>query len=237
MNPNRQKVALVLGLAAGLAIGASPACADAYRLDYNVSHSQYGNIGTYSNTIDSDGQNTTVVTRSNIAVRLMGGIVTAYRQSADRIEKWIGDRLVSLQAATSINGKKSEVNGAAEGDHFQIKTAKGSAEEPALVRLANPWSSRLMNGDTIITPDDGTTNKVHITPGQDTVVKIADADVPAKPYDIDLVGTKKHYHVWFDNSGTPVMFNMTDDSGIVTFTLSSKTSVSPQAAEAAPSAQ
>lgn len=232
MNPKGQKLPFVLALAAGIAVTAAPAYADTYRLDYSVSHSQYGNIGTYSNTIDTNGKNTTVTTRSNIAVRVMG-IVTAYRQSAERTEKWIGDRLVSLLAATEINGKKTEVHGTAEGDHFRIKTANGSAEEPALVRVANPWSSRLMNGDTIISPDDGAASKVQITPGEDKLVKLADADVPAKPYDIDLVGTKKHYQVWFDDSGTPVMFNMSDASGTVTFTLNSKTPVSPPAADAA----
>ena len=235
MNLKKQILPSVLALAAGLAVTAAPAYAEAYRLDYSVSHSQYGNIGTYSNTIETDGQNTTVLTRSNIAVRVMG-IVTAYRQTAERTEKWIGDRLVSLLAATEINGKKTEVHGTAEGDHFQIKTANGNAAEPALVRVANPWSSKLMNGDTIITPDDGAASKVEITAGQDTVVKLAKADVSAKPYDIDLLGTRKHYHVWFDDAGIPVMFDMADASGTVTFTLNSKTQVSSQTADAAPSA-
>lgn len=219
-------MAIPVAIAVGLCVGAGPAFADdAYRLDYKVSHSKYGDIGTYSNTINTDGQNTTVVTRSNIAVRVIG--ITFYRQRAESTEKWSGGRLISLQAATDINGKKSEVDGAAAGNHFQITTAKGIADEPAFVRVANPWSSRLMNGDTIITPEDGAVRKVQITPGQKTVLKLAKDDVPVRPYDIDLLGSKKRSQVWFDNSGSPVMFNMTDDSGTVTFTLNSKTPVSP----------
>ena len=221
-------VAVSIALAGGLAVGAGPAFADAYRLDYKVTHSKYGNIGSYSNTIDTDGQNTTVTTKSNIAVRVIG--ITAYRQTADREEKWNGDRLVSLRAATDINGKKTEVDGSAQGDHFQVTSPKGTAEDPALVRVANPWSPGLMNGDTIITPDDGATNKVQISAGQDAMVKVAGNDVQAKLYDINFSGSKKHYQVWFDNSGTPVMFNMADDSGTVTFTLNSKTPAEQTAA-------
>jgi len=228
MKVTRQSIVLkssaaVIALASALAFSAAPAFADAYRLDYKVSHSKYGNIGSYSNTIDSDGQNTTVLTRSDIAVRVIG--ITAYRQSAQREEKWAGDRLVSLHASTDLNGKQVHVEGAAEGDHFQIKTAKGTDEEPALVRVANPWSPELMNGDTIITPDDGVTSKVQITPGQETKVKVAASEVPAKQYNIDLLGKNKHYQVWFDDSGTPVKFNMVDNDGTVTFTLSGKTPV------------
>ena len=228
---SRKTVAGLIALASGIALTAGPAFADAYRLDYTVSHSKYGNIGTYSNTITTDGQNTTVVTNSNIAVRVIG--ITAYRQTAQRAEKWNGDRLVSLHAATDINGRKTEVDGAAQGDHFQVTSAKGSADEPALVRVANPWSPGLMNGDTIITPDDGATSRVQISRGQDTMVKLGNAEVPAKRYDIDFVGAKKHYQVWFDNAGTPVVFNTVDDSGTVTFTLNSRTPVAPVVADAA----
>ena len=213
-------VAVSIALAGGIAIGAGPAFADSVRLDYKVSNSKYGHIGSYSNTIDTDGQNTTVTTTSNIAVRFIG--ITAYRQAAERQEKWNGDRLVSLHAATNINGKKTEVDGSAQGDHFQVTTAKGTVDDPALVRVANPWSPGLMNGDTIITPDDGASNKVQVSQGQDTMVKVGNTDVQAKQYDIDFVGGKKRYQVWFDNSGTPVMFNMVDDTGTTTFTLDSK---------------
>lgn len=38
------------------------ASAEAYQLSYKITHSKYGNIGSYSNTIDTQGSNTTVTT-------------------------------------------------------------------------------------------------------------------------------------------------------------------------------
>jgi hypothetical protein len=44
------KAGLLLAVTAGLALSAAPAFAEAYQLDYKVTHSKHGNIGTYTNT-------------------------------------------------------------------------------------------------------------------------------------------------------------------------------------------
>ena len=215
---------LSVAIAAGLMCSAAPAFADTVRLDYSVSHSKYGHIGSFSNTIDTEGQNTTVTTNENIAVKVIG--ITAFRQQAQRVEKWNGDKLTYFHAVTNINGKSTTVDGAAQGDHFQI-TSPTATEAPANIRVADPWTPKLMNGDTLLMPDDGQVSKVQITPAQDTTVKVGGNDVPAKLYDIRFQGSAKHYQVWFDSSGTPVMFNQVDDKGTVTFTLNAKTPANP----------
>jgi hypothetical protein len=219
------KAGLLLAVTAGLALSAAPAFAEAYQLDYKVTHSKHGNIGTYTNTVVVEGQTTTVTTKLNIQVRVIG--ITAYRQTAERVEKWQGGRLVYLHGLTTTNGKPSEVDGVAKGDHFEVTTAKGSEQAPAGVRVANPWSTLVLNGDTIVTPDDGTISKVQVSAPQDTMVTKANGSVAAKQYDIDLLGLKKRYQVWLDNSGTPAKFDMIDDQGTVIFTLNSKTPVNP----------
>jgi len=222
-------VGLSFAIAAGLMIGAASAHAEGYKLDYKVSHSKYGNIGSFSNTVDTEGKDTTITTRENIAVKVIG--ITAFKQEAQRVEKWNGDRLVSLHAVTNMNGKQSPVDGVAQGDKFVITSPKGVTEAPANIRVANPWSPTLMNGDTILSPDDGTVSKVQITSAPATV-NVGGSDVQAKLYDIQFTGSEKKYQVWFDPSGTPVMFNMHDKDGTVTFTLNSKTPVNPAIASA-----
>ena len=102
---------LSVAIAAGLMCSTAPAFADTVRLDYSVSHSKYGHIGSFSNTIDTEGQNTTVTTNENIAVKVIG--ITAFRQQAQRVEKWNGDKLTYFHAVTNINGKSTTVDGAA----------------------------------------------------------------------------------------------------------------------------
>lgn len=148
--------------------------------------------------------------------------VVAHRESANRVEKWNGDRLVYIHAVSNVNGKQTTVDGTAQGGQFAITTPSGSAMAPALIRVANPWSPKTMNGDTMLTPDDGAIHKVQISAGEDTMVSVNGQDVSAKLYTIDLAGTEKRYQVWFNSSGTPVKFNQTDKDGTVTFTLTNQ---------------
>lgn len=222
-------IILAIATVAGV-LGAGPAFAETYQLDYQVHHSKYGNIGDYTNTVDMQGPNTTVTTKLNIKVSFLG--ISAYRQSAQRIERWQGDRLVYLHSLTNTNGKPIEVDGVAKGDHFQVTTPDGSKEAPPTVRVANPWSPKLMNGEMIITADDGAVTNMQISPAQDTMVEVGGTQIAAKQYDIDLSGENEKYQVWFDNTGTAVKFDKIDKDGTVTFTLNSKTPVNPQVAAA-----
>ena len=204
-------------LLAGLWAVSHAASAETYQLTYKITHSKYGNIGTYSNTIDTNGPNTTVTTQSNIVVKVLG--IVAHRQSSQRVERWNGDRLVYFHSVSSVNGKQTTVDGTSQGDHFAVTTPSGMTMAPALIRVANPWSPKLMTGDTILAPDEGTVEKVQMAPAQDTMVSINGQDVAAKLYDIGFMGIKKHCQVWFDSSGIPVKFTQTDSDGTVTFTL------------------
>src|SRR2546423_8536200 len=103
---------LSVAIAAGVLWGAAPAFAQTSRLDYSIQHSKYGHIGNYSNTIDPEGQNTTVPTTENIPVKVLG--ITAHRQSAQRVDKWNGDHLVAFHAMTTINGQQTPVEGLAQ---------------------------------------------------------------------------------------------------------------------------
>jgi len=221
-----------LVIAAATAWGAGPALADAYRLDYSVNHSKYGHIGSYTNTVDQEGPNATVKTNLNLKVKVLG--ISAYSQSADRIEKWNNGRLVYLHSTTTTNGKPVEVNAVAQGDHLQVTSPKGTEMAPANLKVSNPWSPDVLNGSMIITPDDGTVTRMQISAPQETTVQVANGSEPAKEYNINLPDLKKEYQVWFDSSGTPVKFDLVDGANTVTFTLQSKTPINPLVANAQP---
>ena len=216
-------------LLAALFAAPHQASAEAYQLTYKITHSKYGDIGTYSNTINTEGPNTIVTTQSKISVKVLG--IVAHKESSDRMEKWNGDRLVSLHSVSNVNDKQTTIDGTAQGGQFAIMTPSGSTMAPALVRVANPWSPKTMNGDTILTPDDGIVHKVQVSAGEDTMVAVNGQNVAAKLYDIDFIGTKKRYEVWFDSSGIPVKFNQIDADGTVTFTLTNPRPANPLVAQ------
>ena len=198
---------------------ASPHAASAaqYRLDYQVSHSIYGDIGTYSNVVETDGGTTTVTTTLDIKVSILG--IVAYRRSAHRVETWMGDRLVHFQGTSHLNGKTIELSGAAQDDNFVITAPSGKVSAPASIRVANPWTANILNGDTILLPDDGTIRKARLTDAGETSVTIQGQNIRAREYDIGLIGTAKRYQVWFNAANMPVMFRLFDFDGICTFSL------------------
>jgi hypothetical protein len=212
------RAALVLaGLA--LAPAAHSAAPSSQRLVYSVHHSRYGSLGTYSNAVQTSGDVTTVNTEVHIRVSILG--VVLYRQEAARQERWTDGRLVAFHGVTTVNGRPFEMDGAAQGDRFVVMSPEGEVAVPASVRIANPWSSDVLHGDTLLTPDRGRVEHVEVKPAKDTSVPINGHATRAKRYEVDRIGGQKRYDIWMDDHGVPVMFTIYNPNGSVTFTLSS----------------
>lgn len=207
------------GLAAVLLVGGLAGVAQAMaesprQLVYDVKHSVFGDIGTYTNTIETQGAVITVKTAAHFLVKAMG--VGLHREDAQRVEQWQGDRLVFFHGVTVKNGETTEINGKAAGNSFVINSPAGTVNAPASVKPANPWSKRSVESNEMMRVDNGKVEKVTVSGGGQTNVNVAGASTTAKEYDI--TGSTK-YKVFIDSRDVPVMFVVDDDSGQVTFTL------------------
>jgi hypothetical protein len=199
----------------GVLGGAARAMADSPReLVYNVKHSVFGDIGTYSNLIEASGAVITIKTAAHFLVKALG--VGLHREDAQRVEQWQGNRLIFFHGITVKNGDKTEIEGKADGNNFVINGPTGTITAPASVRPANPWSSRSIDSNEMMRVDNGKVEKVTVSGGGQTNVSVDGASTTAKEYDV--TGSSK-YKIWIDNHDVPVMFMVDDDSGQVTFTL------------------
>jgi Family of unknown function (DUF6134) len=189
-------------------------------LIYQVNHSRFGNIGTYSNTIEpSAGGATTVQTRVHFVVKMLG--VTIHREDSQRIEQWRDNRLVSFSGVTNKgSGDATTVRGQARGNSFVITSPQGTITAPATVHPANPWSANFLSSNTMMRPDNGKLERVSVGGGEETVVAINGNPVRVRKYEVSGDG---RYTVWIDGEGVPVQFVADDAGGKVTFTLSSCT--------------
>ena len=212
-------VVSMFALAAAALVLAPSAFAAPQKLVYEVRHSTYGRIGTYTNSVETSGDMTTVTTEGRIRVSLLG--IVLYRQDFDRVERWAGERLMSFQGLTTTNGRAIEVRGRAEGDSFAVSSPNGSFMAPAMVRLANPWSEGVLKGAAMLTPDRGQLEDVHVRPVGVTDLAVNGEKLRARRYEIARITGEKRYEVWLDDEGTPVMFNVNTRRGLVTFTLTS----------------
>jgi uncharacterized protein DUF6134 len=205
---------IIVGLT-GAWVSPGPALAEgAVQFTYRVNHSVFGDIGTYTNTVEPTREGTTVKTRAHFEVKMLG--VRMYREDADRTERWQGNRLVSYRSVTDKGDGAQEVKGEARGNSFVINSPQGTTTAPSSVHPANPWSANFLNSNTMMRPDTGKLEQVRISNGQETSVKIDNATLPAVKYEVDG-GTK--YTVWLDSHGVPIKFLVDDDTGKVTFTL------------------
>jgi hypothetical protein len=202
-------------LLVGVLSGAARAMAESPReLIYNVKHSVFGDIGTYSNLIEASGAVITIKTTAHFLVKALG--VGLHREDAQRVEQWQGNRLVFFHGITVKNGDKTEVQGEAKGNNFVITSPLGTVNAPASVKPANPWSSRSIDSNEMMRVDNGKVEKVTVSGGGQTNVSVDGASTTAKEYDI--TGSTR-YKIWIDSHDVPVMFMVDDDSGQVTFTL------------------
>jgi hypothetical protein len=203
------------GLLAALPADNNAAVPGAQMLRYHVNHAIYGDIGTYSNTVERTGDTTTVLTEAHFKVSLLGIVV--HREDAQRQERWRGDRLVFFHGITTKNGQPLEVRGEAHGDSFIIASPRGTVIAPADIHPANPWSANFLGSDTMMRVDTGAIEPVRIGGGAETTITIHGATLRTRQYEID---GKTRYRIWLsDAEQVPVMFSVDDDSGEVTFTL------------------
>ena len=69
------------------------------QLNYRVTHSVFGDIGTYTNTIEPTADGAKVKTQAHFQVTKFG--LNLYREDAQRTERWRGNRLISFHSVTS----------------------------------------------------------------------------------------------------------------------------------------
>src|SRR5438552_6519567 len=213
-NPLARRAMSIVGLLAGLVAGGRVMAQDSAQFIYHVNHSVFGDIGTYTNTVEPSRDGVTVKTQAHFEVKMLG--VRMHREDAQRTEQWQGDRLVAFHGVTDKGKGPVEVKGEARGNNFVISSPQGIVTAPASVHPANPWSANFLHSNTMMRPDSGRIEQVRIGSGQETNVKIDGASIPAVKFEID--GSTR-YTVWLDGRGVPVMFIADDDTGKVTFTL------------------
>jgi sterol desaturase/sphingolipid hydroxylase (fatty acid hydroxylase superfamily) len=209
---------LTIGLLGMLAMGAMPPALAAsfprHLLRYRVTHSIYGDIGTYTNQIDQDGDTITVRTQIRVLVRILG--IVWHREEADRSERWSGNRLVAFHGTTSVNGEVTEVWGEARGDDFVVTSPQGTSVAPANVHPSNPWSAGFLDSDTMLRADTGEVERVRISPPIPAAVTIDGTTIQTRKYEISATPS---YKIWLDKQDVPIMFSIDDELGVVTFTL------------------
>jgi Family of unknown function (DUF6134) len=205
--------ACVLGVLS--AAGPAAASGPPRQFVYQVTHSLFGSVGTYINTIEPEGSGTLVLTQAHFDVHVLG--VRMYHEVAQRTERWQGNRLVAFDSVTDKgSGPPMVVKGVARGNEFVITSPLGTFDAPGNVHPANPWSANFLHADEMMRVDNGKVEPVHVTGGGATTVTVGSDPIATREYEIE---GSTNYTVWLDSRGIPVKFVVDDKTGKVTFIL------------------
>jgi hypothetical protein len=210
---SRTVAPVTLGLLALLAT-ARVALAAPEIYEYRIVHASHGEIGRYANIVDRRGSDTEVRTELHIAVTILG--ITAYRQDAERVERWHGERLTSFDGTTVTNGERLQVHGEAQGGGFAVTTPAGTVTAPADVHPSNPWSAMVLKTDWVMSTRTGKLFHGIIEGGERKLMQLLGKQITLRQYEIT---TDKHEFVWLDDQGTPVAFRTQEDGDDIDFVL------------------
>ncbi|HLJ18893.1 MAG TPA: DUF6134 family protein [Stellaceae bacterium] len=206
--------------AIGLSVvaGALPAVAGQQVYTYTVVHPTYGEIGTFTDTIDRSAETTRIDSHLRVAVKLLG--VTAYREESDASEIMNGNRLVSLESVTNKDGRHLEVHGSAQGDKFMVNCTLGSFAAPGTIAPSDPWVVKHTGDDMVVSTSTGKIVHVQVTGGDYDLISMNGASVSARHF---VINGDKRQEVWLDNRDIPIMFRTFEDGTPIDFVMQNAT--------------
>jgi hypothetical protein len=196
----------------------APAVAGQQVYTYAVVHPIYGEIGTFTDTIDRTAEGTRIDSRLRVAVTLLG--VTAYREESDATEIMHGNRLVSLESITNKDGRHLEVHGEAKGDQFMVNCTIGSFAGPKTISPSDPWVLKRTGEQVVVSTSTGKIVHVQVTGGNDELVSVNGTSVSARHF---VIEGDKRQEVWLDNREIPIMFRTFEDGTPIDFVMQDAT--------------
>lgn len=205
---------LLLLAALGLLTAAVPARAQERAYSYSIVHPFYGTIGTFKESIARSGDITRIDSRLRVAVSILGIVV--HREEGDHTEIFRGDRLVSLQSATTTNGTRIDVQGEAQGDHFVVTSPAGVIEAPADIAPSDPWVLTQVGVGTVVSVKTGRIIPTRVTGGEATTVSLQGSAVAVRHF---MARGEREQEIWLNDQDVPIMFRSVENGTPIDFIL------------------
>jgi hypothetical protein len=204
-----------------LAEVAAPAPVGQQVYTYAVLHPRYGEIGTFTDTIDRKPKTMRIEGRLRVAVKFLG--IVLYRKETDVTAIMRDDRLVSLQSVTKKGGEYVQVRGEAQGDQFVVNTTGGTFAGPATILPSDPFVLKSTGEGTMVSTDTGRISNVRVSGGDHDTVSVNGDSISGRRFSV--VGATRR-EVWIDDHGIPVMFRVVENGTPIDFVLRNATGIS-----------
>ena len=150
-----------------------------------------------SNTIElrRNGPETTVRMVTHVEVKI--AFVTVYRFDQTETERWVGGKLMALNAVTDDNGTPHRVKATRANDKLAIE-ADGKATEIAGNTIpASLWNPLLLEKTVAFNPQDGTMMPIAVTDRGEDQLLVQGRSKRARHY---VINSTFPQDVWYDDA-------------------------------------
>jgi hypothetical protein len=152
-------------------------------------------FGSHILTFDKESDGSFEVT-TDVDLDVKFGPITAYKYRLDSVERWEGEKLVSINGKSNNNGRKGKVAAQAEGEQLQVDATKFEGQVPTSIIPSSHWNRKQMYQDRMISTETGELLDINVEKiGADTVL-VGGSPVDATHYRLksDIV-----VDLWYDD--------------------------------------
>ena len=155
--------------------------AETRRLDFEVKRNGHP-IGSHVVTIEKRGEERLVQVALDLAVTF--GPLTLYRYTHRSSERWLNDRLQSVEASTDDDGTKYALRAWAEGEKLVLEGPEGRQIGSAETMPSSYWNPRLRQAAAWVETHWGVLLPVKIAKGAPVTLELPGRTVQAIPHTI-----------------------------------------------------
>jgi hypothetical protein len=149
---------------------------------YAILHPHYGEIGTFTDTIDRKPNTMRIDGRLRIAMKSFG--IVLYRKETDFTAIMRDERLISLQSVTKKGGEYLQVRGDAQGDQFVVNTTIGTFAGPKTILPSDPFVLKSTGEGTMVSTDTGRISRVKVFGGDHETVSVKGDSISGRRFSV-----------------------------------------------------
>lgn len=167
-------------------------------------------IGTHTVEINRGPKETSVSMSTDLAVKVM--FVTAYHLQYTTSEKWVGGKLIALNAESDDNGTKHKVVATLKPNGLEVDADGKTSTVDKNIIPGTLWNPEVVKRSQVLDPKDGEIVPITVTEQGVEDLNIDGRTVKARHYTLK---SKFQQDVWYDEKGRLVQSSLVAPDGSV----------------------
>ena len=154
-------------------------------------------IGQHRFTVSEQGNERTVTSQADFAVRFLG--FTAYQYTHTAVEQWRGDCLTALVARTNDDGRSVDVRAEQNGDRLDVIVGGAQENLTGCVMTFAYWNPAIRTQTRLLNPQTGRVETVQVSRVGGGSIDVRGLQTPAIQFRI--TGPSAAILVWYSPQG------------------------------------